>query len=131
MRYANKNGRLCDKPQRKFFFIVDGIIGQEGWGPMQGDPKRCGVVIVGANPCIIDYVSCKVMGFNPYYLKVVIEPFKKRKKMNHSLVDFSIDEIKVISNVKDYININILSRRESLRFQAPQTWKIIEKSDFF
>ena len=50
---------------RPDFAIVDGIIGMEGNGPLQGSPKSCGVLILGDDPVAVDATSARVMGLDP------------------------------------------------------------------
>ena len=45
--------------------VVDGIMGMEGNGPIQGTPKSCGVLIMGNDPVAVDATCCHVMGLNP------------------------------------------------------------------
>jgi uncharacterized protein (DUF362 family) len=47
------------------FAIVDGIIGMEGNGPIQGTPKACGALIFGDDPVAVDATCCRVMGLLP------------------------------------------------------------------
>jgi uncharacterized protein (DUF362 family) len=47
------------------FAIVDGIIGMEGNGPIQGTSKACGVLIFGDDPVAVDATCCRVMGLLP------------------------------------------------------------------
>src|SRR6266481_6036368 len=51
------------------FAIVDGIMGMEGNGPIQGTPKECGVLVLGDNPVAVDATCCRVMGINPVRVK--------------------------------------------------------------
>jgi uncharacterized protein (DUF362 family) len=126
VKSSHKDGTLCGTPQRKFLFIVDGIIGQEGEGPMDGHPKKCGVLLLGMNPCAVDYVAAKIMGFNHEHIKQVIAPFERRSKMRYPIVQFDQMEIKVVSNVDEYIKIHKLRREKSLKFAAPGGWKMLE-----
>jgi uncharacterized protein (DUF362 family) len=48
------------------FAIVDGIVGMEGDGPIMGDPKRVGVLVMGRNLPAVDATCCRIMGINPY-----------------------------------------------------------------
>jgi uncharacterized protein (DUF362 family) len=50
---------------RPDFAIIDGIIGMEGNGPIQGTPKPAGVLIFGDDPVAVDATGCRVMGLNP------------------------------------------------------------------
>jgi uncharacterized protein (DUF362 family) len=47
------------------FAIVDGIVGMEGNGPIQGTAKRGGVLIMGHDLVAVDATCCRVMGIDP------------------------------------------------------------------
>jgi len=47
------------------FAIVDGIVGMEGNGPIQGTPKAAGVLVAGRDPAAVDATCCRVMGIDP------------------------------------------------------------------
>src|SRR5665213_3384438 len=49
----------------KQFAIVDGIVGMEGDGPIQGTPKYAGVLVAGRDPAGVDATCCRVMGIEP------------------------------------------------------------------
>jgi uncharacterized protein (DUF362 family) len=51
------------------FAIVDGIVGMEGNGPIQGTSKACGVLIFGDDPVAVDATCCRVMGLMPERIK--------------------------------------------------------------
>ena len=50
---------------RPDFAIVDGIIGMEGNGPIQGTPKPCGVLVLGDDPVAVDASCARIMGLIP------------------------------------------------------------------
>jgi uncharacterized protein (DUF362 family) len=50
---------------RPDFAIVDGIVGMEGNGPIQGSPKSSQVLILGDDPVAVDATSARVMGLEP------------------------------------------------------------------
>ena len=50
---------------RPDFAIVDGIIGMEGNGPIQGVSKAAGVLIAGDDPVAVDSTSARLMGLAP------------------------------------------------------------------
>src|SRR5713226_607296 len=54
---------------RPDFAIVDGIVGMEGNGPIQGTPKSSNVLILGDDPVAVDATCCRVMGLNPNRVK--------------------------------------------------------------
>ncbi len=47
------------------FAIVDGIVGMEGNGPIQGTPKQAGVLVAGSDVVAVDATCCRVMGLDP------------------------------------------------------------------
>ena len=53
---------------RPHFAIVDGIVGMEGDGPIMGDPKQVGVIVMGRNLAAVDATCCRIMGIDPYKL---------------------------------------------------------------
>src|SRR5262249_39240483 len=47
------------------FALVDGIVGMEGNGPIQGVPKRAGVLVAGSDPVAVDATCCRIMRIDP------------------------------------------------------------------
>ena len=47
------------------FAIVDGIVGMEGNGPVQGVPKPAGVLVAGRDPVAVDATCCRIMCIDP------------------------------------------------------------------
>ncbi len=54
---------------RPDFAIVDGIVGMEGNGPIQGQSKASGVLVFGNDPVAVDATCCRVMGLRPERVK--------------------------------------------------------------
>ncbi|MEO0129927.1 MAG: DUF362 domain-containing protein [candidate division WOR-3 bacterium] len=77
--YADRNGVMRNTPQRRFFYLIDGIIGQEGNAPIGGTPKTCGVLIGGFNPIMVDTLACKIMGIDYRIIKTITEGTKIKK----------------------------------------------------
>jgi uncharacterized protein (DUF362 family) len=50
---------------RRSFAIVDGIVGMEGNGPIQGTPKPAGVLVMGSDLPAVDATCCRIMGLDP------------------------------------------------------------------
>ncbi len=50
---------------RPDFAIVDGIVGMEGNGPIQGTPKEAGVLVMGDDPVAVDATCARIMGLCP------------------------------------------------------------------
>jgi len=78
--------------------IIDGLTGQEGFGPLSGTPKQMDVLIGGTNPVAVDSVTMRIMGIDPVasppvylaYLQGLgpIEPAKIK------IIGSSIDEVR-------------------------------------
>jgi len=62
--YADKNGELRDTIQKRYFCLMDGIVGGEGDGPISCDPVTPGVIMAGHNPVAFDAVGATLMGFD-------------------------------------------------------------------
>ena len=58
---------------RPDFAIVDGIVGMEGNGPIQGRRKAAGVLVLGNDPVAVDATCCRVMGLRPERVKYLAQ----------------------------------------------------------
>jgi len=61
----------------RHFAIVDGIVGMEGNGPIQGNPKAVGVLVAGKDMLAVDATCCRIMRINPSgirYLRLAAGP---------------------------------------------------------
>lgn len=58
---------------RPDFAIVDGIVGMEGNGPTQGQPKASGVLVFGNDPIAVDATCCRLMGLRPGRVKYLAQ----------------------------------------------------------
>jgi len=62
--FAGMLAELCQliKPA---LTIVDGVIGMEGDGPGNGDPRPLGLILAGENPHALDATICQIIGVPP------------------------------------------------------------------
>ena len=61
----------------RHFAIVDGVVGMEGNGPIQGNPKPVGVLVAGRDMTAVDATCCRIMKINPSairYLRLAAGP---------------------------------------------------------
>ena len=67
LHWAGIDGSILDinAAARPDFAIIDGILGMEGNGPIQGTPKPAGVLLFGDDPIAVDSTACRVMGLLP------------------------------------------------------------------
>jgi uncharacterized protein (DUF362 family) len=47
------------------FALVDGIVGMEGNGPIQGTANAAGVIVAGQDMAAVDATCCRIMGIDP------------------------------------------------------------------
>lgn len=87
---------------RANFAMIDGVIGMEGNGPLFGEQRQSGVIILSPDPLAADTVAAKVMGIYPDrvgYLKAAsrragkgVLPLGRSK--NIEIVGATIDSVK-------------------------------------
>ena len=46
--------------------VIDGFVGMEGKGPIDGTPVQMDLIIAGTDPVATDATAARVMGFNPH-----------------------------------------------------------------
>ena len=118
--FADSNGIMQNKKQRRYFAIVDGITGMDGNGPMQGSPKNSGCLVASYNPVACDYVTAILIGMDPEKIPSINECFNINK---YSICDFKPEEIQVESNINLYKSIHTLPFAKSLKFLPPVNWQ--------
>ena len=67
-------------------FIMDGIIGMQGEGPMSGEPVEIGVMIASENPFALDLSICKMLGIEPTGVPVLKQA--KIRKLWPNKIDY-------------------------------------------
>jgi uncharacterized protein (DUF362 family) len=55
------------------FNIVDGIVGMEGNGPIQGEPVASGVLVFGDDPVAVDATCARLMSIDPARMRYLQE----------------------------------------------------------
>jgi uncharacterized protein (DUF362 family) len=59
--------------------IVDGIVGMEGDGPLNGTPRASGVVVMGCDLVAVDATCCRLMQLDPHKVGYLV--LGNRKKL--------------------------------------------------
>lgn len=67
--HCDRHGRMQSSPQRRFFSIVDGIIGGEKQGPLAATARPSGCLVAGTDLFAVDRVTTRLMGFDAESLK--------------------------------------------------------------
>lgn len=118
--YADSNGQLHEEKQRRYFTLLDGIVGMEEDGPMNGRPKLPGCLVAAYNPVVSDYSVASIMGMDPEKIPSIRECFKLNQ---YRLINFRAEDIETDSNYEYFQNIDLLDWKDSLKFIPPRTWQ--------
>jgi uncharacterized protein (DUF362 family) len=118
--YGNPDGTLRSGNPKRYYSVIDGIIGMEGNGPMQGDRVESNVVIGGTDPVAVDMVAARVMGFDWRKIPVIREAFKLTC---YPITSSRPDDVHVVSDVAEWNGRFLdIEHREFLRFRPHFGW---------
>jgi uncharacterized protein (DUF362 family) len=92
--YSDKKGKMQNTIQRKFLFMIDGIIAGEKNGPLAPDKKNCGVIISGNNFLWTDFMATRLMGLNPRKIPL----YFRGEKLRWLTQDTKLAGVKIYSN---------------------------------
>jgi uncharacterized protein (DUF362 family) len=62
---------------RPALVVIDGFVGMEGRGPMNGTPIQMNLIIAGKDPVATDSTACRIMGINPFNIKHIRRAYEK------------------------------------------------------
>ena len=93
--YSNPDGTMKEdkyENRKQYIGIVDAVIAGEGDGPQAPEPVKMNYLLLGINPVAIDFVSARLMGFNPFKIPSIKNAFHIK---NYPICNFSPDSIEV------------------------------------
>jgi len=95
------------------FAIIDGIVGMQGDGPIMGDPKPAGVLVMGRNLPAVDATCCRIMGIDPYKVSYL----ERADKWLGPIGDGSIEQRgETVASVRtDFELIDTISAHQGIR----------------
>ena len=118
--FGQPDGTLQLGHPKRYYSVIDGIVGMDGSGPMQGDPVASGVVLVGTDPVATDAVAATVMGYNWRYIPMIREAFALTSL---PITQLQPEDIMVSSDVVEWNgSLSQLERRTTLNFQPHFGW---------
>ena len=102
---------VCDLVSlfRPAFALVDGIIAQEGLGPVYGLPVEMGLVLAGRQVLATDAVASAVMGFDPTEIILL------RTAQERGLGTLSLKEIAVVGESIEAVRRRFMRMEEDER----------------
>lgn len=119
--YGNSDGTFRAHSPKRYYTVVDGLVGMEGMGPMQGDPVQSGVVLGGADPAAVDMVAARVMGFDWRKIPVIREAFNLKTMPITSLTP---EDVVVQSDIPGWSGRFLdIEPNEFLHFRPHFGWK--------
>jgi len=120
--YGDPAGGMRTAGQAKrYFSVVDGIVGMEGNGPAGGDRRPAGLIVAGGNPVAVDAVCARLMGLDPARLPLVARAFAPHP---WPLIAGTEADVEPVSDVPAW-NAPIASWRveDSLKFRPHFGWR--------
>lgn len=114
--YANKEGKICDSPQRILLNIGDMIVCGEKEGPVGPSPKHLKMVMITTNSVLFDLVLCRIMGFDENKIPSVKNMVKREQ---------SVYESSILSNEKSITGIKVkeMTTPQHWHFEPHSCWK--------
>lgn len=99
---AGSDGRMSDEPVRRYFSVLDGVIGGEGEGPLHPDPYPSGVVLAGWNPVAVDWIATRLMGLDPERIPLYRNAIEQ---MRDWMPDFDVAQFRAATDVPAWRDI--------------------------
>jgi uncharacterized protein (DUF362 family) len=119
--FGNPDGTLRRDNPKRYYSLIDGIVGMEGSGPMQGDPVKSNVIIGGSDPVAVDMVAARVMGFDWRKIPVIREAFNLTSL---PITPLKPSDVNVVSQIPEW-NGNFLEieNKEFFNFKPHFGWR--------
>ncbi|HZS37688.1 MAG TPA: DUF362 domain-containing protein [Polyangia bacterium] len=106
--FADREGVMRDRVQRRYLAIVDGIIAGEGEGPLASTPRASGLLVGGEDPVLVDVACVRAMGYPIERLAMV------HRALGAQLLDTSdLDRLKLVTD----------GPAPTGTFVPPKTWR--------
>jgi len=119
--WGQPDGTLARPDKKRYYCLIDGLIGMEGMGPMQGDPVESHVTIGGSDPVAVDMVAARVMGFDWRRIPMINNAFTLPTL---PITDCRPEDVEVISDITEwngrFLNIE---NRDFLAFAPHFGWR--------
>lgn len=79
--------------------IMDAVIGMEGYGPTNGNPKKVGLVIASKDPYALDAVAADVIGLEGLQVPTI------RKSIDRGLYNGNIDGVEILGEAINDVKV--------------------------
>jgi uncharacterized protein (DUF362 family)/ferredoxin len=95
-----KNIYILNKIIKPDLHIVDAIIAMEGTGPTTGTPIKCGYVLIGESPFLLDLACARIAGV-PFYEVPVLKLAEERENITNGFHQY-LNEIGIDRYAKNF-----------------------------
>lgn len=123
--FADREGKIQQTQQRRYFTIMDGIIAGEKNGPVGVDAVPAGVVMAAYNPVAMDLAAASLMGFDVKKIPMIWNAFGGRDGLNGQAPPlFEGDESHVTVNTgNETLSLKQFQDHHNLKFEPHPSWK--------
>jgi uncharacterized protein (DUF362 family) len=80
--------------------IVDGVVGMEGDGPLNGQAVKSGVAVVGEALAAVDATCCRLMGIDPTTVPYLAEAAAHHGSI--AMADITVEGAPLLSVARSY-----------------------------
>lgn len=122
--YADKNGEMSDKPQRKQLIVADMIIAGQGNGPLAPTPKNAGVIAIAEN-CPVNFDECIATIMGADIRKIPTLRDVRKISQEYNFVNNESEEALILSNNEKW-NMKRwkdIKGEDTLGFIPIESWK--------
>ena len=113
--YADQEGRMQDKPQRKILYVGDMIVCGDHEGPITPSYKKVGCILFSDNPVEFDRIVVKLMGYDWKEFPVLFNAVKDSRL-------FDSTKAIVVSSNCDLLCKNVDEIECSFDFALTKSW---------
>lgn len=105
---------VLQKGPKRFFSVVDGVLGGEGNGPFCPEPNHSGVLLAGTDLLETDIVASRLMGFKVEAIRY-LDYYFQSKGFDKNKIEFK----------SDYVSPELLfdNSQHHLAFKPPTRWQ--------
>jgi uncharacterized protein (DUF362 family)/Pyruvate/2-oxoacid:ferredoxin oxidoreductase delta subunit len=89
--------------------IMDAVVGMEGQGPSNGNPREIGLVLASGSCTALDYVACSIVGFDPAAIPTV------RKAGERGVGPKGLSEVEVLGERIDDVRVPDFEKPGTMR----------------
>lgn len=124
LMFADKNGIIQKREQRRILTVGDMVICGEGEGPVGPSPKTLGMIMMSENTLSFDRAMCEIMGFNSRILPMFTN-LKALENLGYRSRE-ELDSTVFVSNIggnNSRCRVKDIEGKNEWRFEPHSCWK--------